>query len=433
MAAMRFEILKSIKSGGLADVLLVQTGQGRFYALKRLQAGKSDTAAARFRHEIRIQSMLSHPHIVPVVAADADAPLPFYVMPLAKGSLEDLVPSIVAEPGRLIAIIDQVLSALAYAHDQNVLHRDLKPKNILLFDKKCAIADFGLGKAPNIKNSHDTRADEWGGTAWYMPPEQLRCLADCTPASDVYGVGKVILQCLTGGKPNEIPFQIDGRWQYLLRRCLRDDPSARWNSAQELYRQFRFVFGLDTEQLPLDPLNTLDEIRSLAHMESISAETIEKLARNLATFVDNEVLLQRVFSQLPSNVIRAWNTSDPLGMQQLVERFDATLSDQLPFEFCDTVADQYARVYKTSANVETRELIRRRLFRLGPQHNRWHAGRVFAQIVAMTEEAGEVASIAAMLEENVRWAKWHQQYFQAASVPDSTLFRILPPGTCEGK
>jgi serine/threonine-protein kinase len=160
--------------------------------------------AERFLIEIQTTANLQHPHILPLFdSGNADGFL-FYVMPFVQGeSLRDRLRREKQLPvPDAVRIAAEVASALDYAHRHNVVHRDIKPENILLHEGRALVADFGIALAAS--KASDTRMTETGmslGTPFYMSPEQAMGEREITARSDVYGLGAVLYEMLTGDPP----------------------------------------------------------------------------------------------------------------------------------------------------------------------------------------------------------------------------------------
>jgi serine/threonine-protein kinase len=157
----------------------------------------------RFDREIRLAAKVQHPHIVPVLSAGVADGLPYYVMPFVEG--ESLGQKLKRE-GELsvpetIRILSDVLSALAYAHKQGVVHRDIKPDNILLADDDAVVADFGVAKALSAAADPGSSLTSGGialGTPGYMSPEQASGDPATDHRTDIYAVGAMAYQMLSG-------------------------------------------------------------------------------------------------------------------------------------------------------------------------------------------------------------------------------------------
>ena len=175
-----------------------------------LAAGVS---ADRFRREIQLAARLHHPHIVPLLAAgevklDGDQTLLYYTMPLVDG--ESLRARLARDgklqPAEALRIFREVTDALAYAHGQGVVHRDIKPDNILLSGGHAEVADFGVAKALSSANSTDpaltaTSVGMVIGTPAYMSPEQVTGDPNVGPLADIYALGVTVYEMLGGKAP----------------------------------------------------------------------------------------------------------------------------------------------------------------------------------------------------------------------------------------
>ncbi|HSB52825.1 MAG TPA: serine/threonine-protein kinase, partial [Gemmatimonadales bacterium] len=202
----RYRLDSEIGAGGMATVYLAHdVRHDRRVALKVLRPELSAVIGAeRFLAEIKLTANLQHPHILPLFdSGEADSFL-FYVMPYVAG--ETLRSRLNREKQLPVAdavrIASEVASALDYAHRHGVVHRDIKPENILLHEGQALVADFGIALAAS-KASGD-RMTETGmslGTPHYMSPEQAMGERELTARSDVYALGAVLYEMLTGDPP----------------------------------------------------------------------------------------------------------------------------------------------------------------------------------------------------------------------------------------
>jgi len=201
-----YDLERELGRGGAATVYLAEdVRHHRPVAVKMLKSELSSTLAAeRFKQEISICARLQHPHIVPLLDSGEADGLFYYVMPLVEGeSLRDLLKREGAlPPERAQRIALETLSALEYAHRRNVIHRDVKPGNILLTAGHAVIADFGIARA--IEMAADRTLTETGvivGTPTYMSPEQLTLEAEVDGRADIYSLGCVLYEMLAGTPP----------------------------------------------------------------------------------------------------------------------------------------------------------------------------------------------------------------------------------------
>ncbi len=202
----RYEIERELGHGGMAVVYLANdVKHDRKVALKVLRPELAAVIGAeRFLQEIKVTANLQHPHILPLHdSGEADSFL-FYVMPYVEGeSLRDLLDR-EKQLGieQAVTFTTQVASALDYAHRHDVIHRDIKPDNILIHDSQALVADFGIALA--VSHAGATRLTETGlsiGTPQYMSPEQAMGDREIDARSDVYSLGAVLYEMLTGDPP----------------------------------------------------------------------------------------------------------------------------------------------------------------------------------------------------------------------------------------
>jgi serine/threonine protein kinase/tetratricopeptide (TPR) repeat protein len=279
----RFEILSELGRGGMAVVYRArQTDLERIVALKVLppELSLDQSYIARFRQEARSAAALEHPHIVPIYEVGAAGGLQYIAMKYIAGrTLKDAV----QERGALglqdtATMLEQVADALDYAHSQGVIHRDIKPSNIMVAQNGWVyLTDFGLARGS--VTSGLTMAGTVMGTPEYMSPEQAQGLATIGPPTDIYALGVVLYELLTGN----MPFQADtpmgmlvARLQYaprppreyrgdlpmpvedVIMRALARKPEARYPSSSALIQALKSAAGLSTRpfatpQPPVSP------------------------------------------------------------------------------------------------------------------------------------------------------------------------------------
>ncbi|HYW30865.1 MAG TPA: protein kinase, partial [Gemmatimonas sp.] len=213
----RYRIVRQLGEGGMATVYLAaDLKHDRQVALKVLRPELGVVLGAdRFLQEIKTTARLQHPHILPLYDSGSTAPadgsttgLLYYVMPFVEG--ETLRDKLDREQqlgvDEAVRIATEVAGALQHAHDQGVIHRDIKPENILLRDGRAFVADFGIALA--VSAAAGGRMTETGlslGTPHYMSPEQATADTHITNRSDIFSLGSVLYEALTGEPPHTGP------------------------------------------------------------------------------------------------------------------------------------------------------------------------------------------------------------------------------------
>ncbi len=243
----QLEILGFLGKGGMGAVYKArQPVLDRVVALKILPSqGDSETAfAERFSREARALARLSHPNIVAVHEFGQVNGLHFFVMEFVDGvNLRQLQKSGRLSPREALQIVPQICDALQYAHDQNVVHRDIKPENMLVDRKgRVKIADFGLAKILGT-DPQDLRLTGEGqvmGTPHYMAPEQVERPLDVDHRADIFSLGVVFYEMLTGelplGRfaPPSRKVQMDVRLDEVVLQALEKEPQRRYQQANDI-------------------------------------------------------------------------------------------------------------------------------------------------------------------------------------------------------
>ncbi len=223
-----YRIERRLGRGGMGIVYLaVEAGLERRVALKLVapDAAADDVFRARFAHESRIAASIEHPNVVPIYAAGEHEGIPFIAMRYVSGS--DLNRKLISggrlEPRRAVALIGQVAAGLDAIHAAGLVHRDVKPANVLLSGSEASehayITDFGVAR--NVASTSGlTKTGRFVGTLDYVAPEQIRG-GEIDARADVYALGCLLFKLLTG----EVPFPRDGEAARLYAH-LNDEPPA---------------------------------------------------------------------------------------------------------------------------------------------------------------------------------------------------------------
>ncbi len=263
-----YEVLGELGRGGMGVVYQArQVGLNRPVALKMVLAGRLAGPAelARFRAEAEAVARCHHPHIVQIYEIGTHAGLPYFSLEyMAGGGLDRRLAGTPLPPAQAAALVETLARAMQAAHARGIIHRDLKPANILLSgDGVPKVTDFGLARRQDA-SVRQTQSGAILGTPCYMAPEQaMGTLEDIGPATDVYALGAVLYECLTGRPPFKAPTPLETLYQVvndepvpprqlqpqaprdletICLKCLAKEPARRYTSAGELaddLRRFR--------------------------------------------------------------------------------------------------------------------------------------------------------------------------------------------------
>ncbi|HEY8533797.1 MAG TPA: serine/threonine-protein kinase [Micromonospora sp.] len=262
----RYRLDERIASGGMGDVWRgTDEVLGRTVAVKVMLPALLDEPgfAERFRGEARTMATINHPGVVDIYDYGSDQHIAYLVMEYIEG---DPLSSTLSKVGRLtpartMALVAQAADALQAAHDKGIVHRDVKPGNLLVRPNgTLVLTDFGIARSDLVGQLTATGAVL--GTASYISPEQASG-GVATPASDIYSLGVVAYQCLAGRRPYEgdnpldiamkhvreplppLPADIPPAVRSVVERALAKDPAARWPSAAAFARAARQAVMLD--------------------------------------------------------------------------------------------------------------------------------------------------------------------------------------------
>ena len=247
------EIISLLGAGGMGAVYKArQKGLDRTVALKILpeEFGQDVKFALRFTREARTLAKLNHPNIVSVFEFGNVDDVFYFLMEYVDGStLRDVVQASQLEPEHALTIVPHLCDALQYAHDQGIVHRDIKPENILMAkDGSVKIADFGLsriiGSDPAVTL---TQTNQVLGTPRYMAPEQFEGSHRVDHRADIYSLGVVFYEMLTGELPvgrfatPSQKVQVDVRLDEVVLRTLEKEPQRRYQAASEIKSDLKSI------------------------------------------------------------------------------------------------------------------------------------------------------------------------------------------------
>ena len=264
-------IERELGGGGMSRVFVAEeTSLGRKVVLKVLPHDMAaGVSVERFRREIQLAASLQHPHIVPLHSAGSADGVFYYTMPMVEG---ESLRARLARQGELpvddaVRVLRDVTDALAHAHARGVVHRDIKPDNVLLSGHHALVTDFGIAKAVSeaAGAASITSMGVALGTPAYMAPEQATAEPNLDHRVDIYAVGVLAYEMLTGRTPftrtsaqallvaqvmdaptpvREHRASVPAALADLIMRCLEKRPADRWQSAEELHK------GLDAMATP---------------------------------------------------------------------------------------------------------------------------------------------------------------------------------------
>lgn len=422
-------VIRHISRGGFGTVDEVEDGGRRLarksFAPQTRSSDEREKLAKRFSREVRIQSQIQHPHIMPVVSSDLSGAPPSFTMPLAQATFEAKLAA-----DRTASTFDplpwqDILAAVEELHRLGFVHRDLKPANILEVDGRWVLSDFGLILPTARDTTVLTSSQSAYGSHFYAAPEQATDFRNTPAQADIFALG-CILHDATDPAPRRIPFaqiRATGPYAPILEKATEVDHARRFPTISalraalfDLWRTSHFAPAQTSDESVLSAVmtrpNDRDAWRALVvHLENAAKDSQDALLRGVTEDLIGKVaaLDDLLFSRLMSTMC-GWAAGKP---------FD--------FTYCDVVGDRLVRAYGV-ATTNVKVTIVLAALELGVSHNRWH---VMSQVGAMLSLAAETGFIDRMvielsldrqliaklhtIERVIKWprSKWHSKIASA--------------------
>ncbi|XHL93391.1 serine/threonine-protein kinase [Streptomyces niveus] len=218
---------------GLRVALKYLTPEGN----KKTSPTEAAKERTRFLREVREQSRLDHINVMPILGFSGRGQKPWYAMPLATASLQDALSSTNQGVEWALDVVHKIINGMEHAHNEGVVHRDLKPNNILYLENEWVVSDFGFCRNINSESLRITQPERLVGTLIYAAPEQFDDAHTVGPTADIYSIGKILIHCLTwnmpppgGNRLNEISEAL----KPTVVRCVAEDPRQRFQKMSDL-------------------------------------------------------------------------------------------------------------------------------------------------------------------------------------------------------
>lgn len=370
------------------------------FAKKQLKSEFEELGADRFRNEARVLARLDHPNIIRVVDQQlSDFPL-YVITPLYQGNLrnwlENQSENSIDTETDVQDIFEQLLDAVAYAHDQGVIHRDIKPENILLNSPRdVVLIDFNISVSFEEKVSRLTKSGETLGTPHYLAPEQLRDSKSIDQRADIYSLG-IILYEIYGGRVgsstldvNDLPVSIRG----LVQRCTQADRGKRYSSVKELKRAWHLALDLNTKQSEVNELESF----MLQGCKNSPAQ-IERILDLLDEYSNDLDRIDRFFMETDGEAIRILAAKNLSRVESLLSSWIRFFSEKSwPFSYTDEIARRVEALWSLIEAPLIRAEFVTALIVLGNNHNRFFVLRVAAGLIERSTIQEDVDSLVQQL------------------------------------
>ncbi|MDP8942569.1 MAG: hypothetical protein M3N16_00360 [Actinomycetota bacterium] len=262
-----------------------------------------------------------------------------------------------------------------------------------------------------------------------MAPEQFVDAAHVGPPADVFSLGKILAEILTGQRPNPgrpTLTQIPEAYRSFVQRSCADDPDDRYKDARDALEAFDLLIPGATTRIDISG-ETIESL--LEKWESVpEGEDEEEVRRVLAYLLantDEEELYYRALPRFPRLLVQQMIEMNVADFRRVLEAYDRHIEGSLPFDYVDVVADFYVHVFEQTDDAAIRRLVLERLVYLGPSHNRWHVGGVLARILPEIGDEATAEIAAEVLRESPRRADWFFHYIGGLEAVASPIQDVI--------
>lgn len=427
-----YEYVDTIGNGGFATVIKAKGFGENEVAIKILDVSKIKYInIERFKREIKIHNMLNHENIVPILDfnTDEDEGIIYYTMPLAirnfteelaeyrKDILENNMDDDMAA-----YYFEKILDAVEYAHSEGVIHRDLKPQNIFIFeDEILKIGDFGLGKFIDRDTTSLTKTKVSVGTECYSAPEQYQeaNAKNVDERADVYSLGKILYEIITFDLPVVIDNEKLGnsKFKLLINKATKYNKEKRFSSVSEMRKMFDLLRGGNIS-FRSSGRNFTKLYKK--YLEDKNEIVIKDIVEILLENQNDYKLYTENFMELDSGILQAMNNNFKSEFNEIIEAYLRHIDTLHTFSFTDIIAKFLIEILDIIDDFDIYENIIDVLLRLAYNHNRFYVGEVLAKYIGSLKESDveKLLIISEVLNKNNLQTNWLKTYLLAYGAED---------------
>ncbi|MBS1700349.1 MAG: serine/threonine protein kinase [Armatimonadetes bacterium] len=396
---------RELGQGSFGIVYQGSLEDGTEVAIKVLRSNLSEEAKRRFCREVRLQGQLDHVNVMPILFAETDADEAFLVMPLGSVNLRTILTEL-NEEEKISAFIE-ICHGVQHAHEEGVIHRDLKPDNVLFVNGVLKISDFGLCMELDRQTSVLTRIDQNLGTVFYMAPEQIKNPSGADERADIYALGKILYELLTEDFPVAPDLTgIKNGYRFIIDKCIRSNPSDRFYSVAKLVEQVKLVSRPDTT---LDsPMDAISKLMLIAARNVKSEDSLEVMNYFLSRANDGQ-LYRQALTKVPFSVMELIAAIDQNGFETLMLTYALHVAGDLTFSYVDEAAQVLSNGLKLLVSPSAMKEVFKRLLIMGYRHNRYFVRSCVRNIVCGLTDRDLIQSITEVIYENQSYAAWYSE------------------------
>ena len=374
------KVITRINRGGFGIIDEVECDDGNRYARKTFNPSdlfKNDKALCdrlkvRFIREVKTQKILPVDYFIPILFDDLVSANPFFIMPLADDVYTNEIDSCRSESRNPEGLGD-ILNALEFLHDKGLVHRDLKPQNILKHNGAWKLADFGLiTQDKEILSETITTSKQAFGTAMYCAPEQVAEFNRITPQADIYSFGAILHDIFTDG--NRVPYsELGGVGEIgqIISKCTRSKKEQRFKNIKSI--RTKLLTLLSSTHTTSKNKTDLEWQAKFEDIESWDEDILENFVFYLK---QSGTIGNIVFNKLTEESLHKIRTLNrELFNDFAIIYLDWVYNKSFDFDYCDVVVGNVYNIYEHTKDVEVKSKCSVSAAELGKSHNRWYVMR----------------------------------------------------------
>lgn len=374
------KVVGNINHGGFGIIDEVICDDGNHYARKLFSPAdqfKSDVALCdrlkvRFIREVRTQKILPTDYFIPILFDDLVSSNPYFIMPLAEDVYTNEIERCKNE-GRNPEGLGDILNALEFLHDKGLVHRDLKPQNILKHNGAWKLADFGLiSQDKEILSQTITTSKQAFGTTMYCAPEQVVEFNRITPQADIYSFGAILHDIFTDG--NRVPYSelsAPGDIGQIINKCSKHKKEQRFKNIKSI--RSKLLTLLSSNQTTSKNETDLEWQNKFIEVDKWDEDTLENFVFYLK---QSDSIGNLVFNQLTEETLQIiYSLNRELFNDFALIYLEWVYNMSFNFDYCDVIVGNIYSIYQQTKDVEVKSSCAISAAELGKSHNRWYVMR----------------------------------------------------------
>lgn len=369
-------VIENINHGGFGVIDKVKCDDGHIYARKTFSPAEQFKAdktlynrlKARFIREVKTQKVLPGEYFMPILYDNLDVANPYFIMPLADDVYTSEIEECKSENRNPEGLAD-VLNALEFLHDKGLVHRDLKPQNILKHNGVWKLADFGLvSQDKEILSQTITTSNGAFGTAHYCAPEQAIEFNRITPQADIYSFGAILHDIFSDG--HRVPYSelnAPGEIGQIIAKCTKHKKEQRFKSIKNIRTKLLTFLANEKTSKKQSDIEWLDKFADLNKWD-------EDMFENFVFYTKNNPAFQQIiFKQITEEALALMESMNKdLFNEFSLSYLEWAYNSSFQFDYCDVVANIIFYIFQHTKDIEVKAKCAVSAAEVGRSHNRWY-------------------------------------------------------------